>query len=465
MLRDRHEIDKFFLDILALTSELDPVLAHIDVLLDDDELYQRVRGDFARRYPKTLQTGRNSTPVEVVLRVLVVKHLYGWSYAETEKHVRDSLVLRHFCRVYFERVPDEKTLLRWANLLQPETLISLNAHVLQLASRLKITRGRKLRTDGTVVETNIRYPTDNGLLADGVRVLGRTLRRAKTVLGDTTELTQETFRNRSRSARKYARQVANQARRRSETAKAQLTTTYRKLLQVARQSVQQAKIVLEQLQTQKDRAAQRLTATLETFTPRVEQVISQCERRVFAGESVPASEKLVSLFEPHTAIIRRNKVRKPTEFGRKVWLDEVDGGLLSNWRVLAGNPNDVNQWQPALDQHTQQFGCAPEQVSGDRGLYSPGNEAYARALGVARVILPKPGHKSKQRRAHEKQLWFRRGRRYHAGVEGRISVLKRRYRLDRCRNRGEAGFHRWVGLAILAANLNTIGTKLAAKAT
>ncbi len=178
MLRDRHEIDKFFLDILALTSELDPVLAHIDVLLDDDELYQRVRGDFARRYPKTLQTGRNSTPVEVVLRVLVVKHLYGRSYAETEKHVRDSLVLRHFCRVYFERVPDEKTLLRWANLLQPETLISLNAHVLQLASRLKITRGRKLRTDGTVVETNIRYPTDNGLLADGVRVLGRTLRRA-----------------------------------------------------------------------------------------------------------------------------------------------------------------------------------------------------------------------------------------------------------------------------------------------
>ncbi len=100
MLRDRHEIDKFFLDILALTSEMDPVLAHIDVLLDDDELYQRVRGDFARRYPKTLQTGRNSTPVEVVLRVLVVKHLYGRSYAETEKHVRDSLVLRHFCRVY-----------------------------------------------------------------------------------------------------------------------------------------------------------------------------------------------------------------------------------------------------------------------------------------------------------------------------------------------------------------------------
>src|SRR5215211_1908964 len=207
MLQDRYEIDKLFEGILKLTNRMDPILAEVDRLLDDEELYQLIRNDLAKRFPQTEVTGRNSTPVEVSLRMLAVKRLYQLSYEQTENQVRDSLVLRQFCRVYLQDVPDDTTLIRWAGLIQPETLEQFNQRVVQLATQLKVTRGRKLRTDGTVVETNIHPPRDSSLLADSVKVLGRTLRRARQVLGEQAELGQEVFRNRIRSVRRLARQV------------------------------------------------------------------------------------------------------------------------------------------------------------------------------------------------------------------------------------------------------------------
>ncbi len=149
------------------------------MLLDDEVLYHLIRRDFAKRYPQTEVIGRKSTPVEVLLRRLTVKRLYGLSYEQTEDQVRDRLMLRQFCRVYFEDVPDDTTLIRWANLITAETLAAYNQRVTQLATELKVTRGRKLRTDGTVVESNIQAPSDSRLLADSVRVIGRTLQRAK----------------------------------------------------------------------------------------------------------------------------------------------------------------------------------------------------------------------------------------------------------------------------------------------
>jgi len=184
MLRDRYAPQDLFALVPTANLALDPVLARLDTLLDDDELYQRVRADLSKRYPQTATRGRHSTPVEVVLRLLVVKRLYGWSYAEVERIVADSLVLRQFCRVYLQPVPDDTTLLRWANLIGPETVAALNDRAVALAREQRVTRGRKLRIDGTVVETNIRHPTDSKTLGDGVRVLSRLLRRARTVLGE-----------------------------------------------------------------------------------------------------------------------------------------------------------------------------------------------------------------------------------------------------------------------------------------
>jgi IS5 family transposase len=462
MLRDRYKLEPQFMLIMdQLNIKIEPELLEIDRLLEDDELFQLVKGDLAKRHPKTLLTGRNSTPVEAIVRLLAVRRLYGWSYAQTKQFVEDSLVLRWFCRFYFHPLPHQTNINRWALLIQPETLQAFNGRVTELATAAKVTKGRKLRTDGTVVESNIRYPSDSGLLADGVRVLSRTLKRAKEVVVDQAQAQSSLFRDRTRSAKKQARQIAEAASKRTAAAKDKLKRGYQKLVQTTQASLKQAKEVLAALKADPSEQAHRLAESLETFIPRVEQVIQQTVQRVFEEQAVPAREKVVSLFEPHTDIIRRNKAHKPTEFGHKVWFDEVDGGIVSHYRVLVGNPPDEEQWQPSLDQHRQQFGKPPYQASADRGLYSPENEAYANQQGVKRVILPKPGYKSAARRQHEKQAWFKRGRRFHAGVEGRISVLKRKYDLDRCLEHGQDGFDRWVGWGVIAANLMVIGRALA----
>lgn len=456
MLVDKHEADNIFNRIPSIITKMSPELAAIDQVLDDDELFNMIRSDLARRHPKTLTAGRKSTPVEVILRMLAIKHLYNLSYEQTEFQVTDSFILRQFCRVYLQAPPDHSTLCRWANLIQPETLQAFNGRILNLAIDSKLTRGRKLRTDGTVVETTIHHPTDSRLLADSVRVLGRTLTQAKQLLGSRTELTKETFRNRQRSAKRSARKIAELSRR----GQAQLKSHYQRLVQTTRATVRQAQQVLVELESQAGEHGQHLIETLQSFIPRAQQVLDQTVRRVFCGEKVPASDKLVSIFEPHTDIIRRGKLNKETEYGHKLWLAEVEGGFIAQYRVLEGNPADETQWQPVLDNHVRQFGQAPWQASADRGVHSADNEAYAVELGVKRVILPKPGRKSKSRRKHERQRWFWRGRRFHAGVEGRISVIKRKHGLDRCRNHGRDGFQRWVGLGVIANNLTMMARGL-----
>lgn len=456
MLRDRHEPMDLFALVPKLGQELDPILATLDRLLDDDALFARVRSDLARRYPQTLTRGRPATPVEVTLRLLVVKHLYGWSYEETEHFVSDSLVLRQFCRVYLESVPDDTTLIRWAHLIGAQTLGQVNDRVVQLARRLKVTRGRKLRMDSTVVETNIHHPTDSRLLGDGVRVVSRLLRRAKVMIGETAGLGREVFRTRTRSVRRLIQQIHRLARRKGEPAAEAMKQPDGALLRVARASQTQAHKVCAALRERADEQAQQLVARLEHFVPLVERVIRQAQRRVREGQVVPAVEKIVSLFEPHTQIIVRHKAGRPVEFGRKVFLDEVDGGIISRYEILKNLDADHEHVEASLTGHHERFGRAPELLAGDRGCYAPTNEQRAKAAGVKHVVLPKTGRLSPERRAHERQRWFRRGMQFRSGIEGRISVLKRCYGLDRCRNHGEAGFGRWVGWGILTANLATI---------
>jgi IS5 family transposase len=256
--------------------------------------------------------------------MLIVKRLYRWSYEATERFVFDSLLLRQFCRVYWEEVPDDTTLNRWANLIEPRTLEQIHERVVRLAREHKVTRGRKLRVDSAVVETTIHHPTDSSLLADGVRVVSRLLRRAKRVLGAGTDRGGEVFRTRMRSVRRLTQQLHRIARRKGEEAAEELPQAYRRLIQVAKQSCAQALQVGAALKGQTDRAATRLVDQLEEILPLVEQVIHQTERRVFGGEKVPATEEIVSLFEPHTQIIKRQKSGKATEFGRKMWLEEVE---------------------------------------------------------------------------------------------------------------------------------------------
>jgi IS5 family transposase len=237
---------------------------------------------------------------------------------------------------------------------------------------------------------------------------------------------------------------------------------YCQLVQVMTQTLSQIEHVLPKLHQHSARPARLLAATFQHYLPLVRQVLAQTTRRVFEHQSVPAAEKIVSLFEPHSAIIQRGK-RPPheTEFGRKLWYSEVDGGIISEYRILNGNPPDDQHWVPSLKQHLRMFGHPPELAVGDRGVYSVENERMAHTLGVKQVALPQPGAKTPRRQRHEKQKWFRAALRFRTGIEGRISGLKRARHLDRCLNRGEDGLVRWVGWRIITNNLVVIAAKLA----
>jgi IS5 family transposase len=458
MLRDHATAVDLFAMVPALELRFEPELAELDRLLEDDQIFQQIKADLSRRRPHTMETGRPSTPVEVILRLLVVQHLYNWSYAQTEHFVGDSLVLRQFCRLGLDPMPHHTTLMRWANLLQPETMHRLLDRVTQLARSLKVTRGRKLRIDGTVVATTIHYPTDSTLLADGVRVLSRVAQRAVRIL---TGQIRRVGSQRVRQAKQLARRIdATTAVSAPIAVRAERPKLYTRLLAVAHSSVRQAERLRRELSRRSDELTQRMESALERMVPLVQQVIAQTERRVLHGESVPASSKLVSLFEPHTAIVRRGKAHVPAEFGRKIVLDEVDGGLVTRYVVHVGNPPEAPELAHSLAHHQSSFARAPAVLTADRAFSTLDNEQLARDFHIRSVALPRPGPLTPQQHQLQHRAAFRRAYHWRAGIEGRISVLKRRFGLDRCRYHGEAGMERWVGWGVLAHNLRQISRSM-----
>jgi transposase, IS5 family len=455
MLGNRHDRADLSALVPQLGLRFDPQLEQLDRLLDDDQIVEAVRSAMARRHPRTRSRGRPSTPVEVVPRMLVVMRLYGWSYEQAEYFVNDSLVLRQFCRVHLEKVPDDTTLIRWANTIGPEALEVLNDRVVQLARALKVTRGRKLRVDATAVETDIHFPTDGGLVGDGVRVVSRLLRRARAALGQAASGLREAFRSRVRSVRRLSQQLHRVARRKGDQGKEALKAAYGRLVVIGKRAGAQGRRVLEALRGHgDDPGSLRLAERLAEVLPRLKRATRQAERRVLEGDPVPSGEKLVSLFEPHAQVIPRFKAGKPAEFGRKLRLDEVEGGIITGYRVLEkGGGQDQEHLADALAGHREKFGRAPRLLAGDRGMASAENERLASQAGVAHVALPHVGKAPPGRREEERGRRFRQAYRFRAGIEGRIHALKRDYGLRRCRYRGERGFGRWVGWGIVAHNL------------
>jgi IS5 family transposase len=450
-----------FPDIYVDLSDftMDPLLAAMDQVMDDERLLLLAWNDWVRRRPNCLKTGRPSTPVEALLRLQAVRRLYGWAYRSVRSQVKGSLALRQFTRVYGHAVPNHATMNDWERALKPATVRLLNQRVVELAVEHGVTAGQKLRTDGTVVETNIHYPTDSSLLADSVRVLGRMLSTGRDLVGQRPDLPKHLFINHTRSTKRLAREIGRSPGQapKGEKISAKRRKLYQKLLKTTQESVAQARQAIPILQQCGQLAGQALAESLAQYIPLVERIIDQAYRRVVRGQTVPAAEKLVSLFEPHTAIIRRGKpVPHDTEFGRKVWLDEVEGGIISDYRILRGNPPDDQPFKASLAQHQQLFSHPPHIVSTDRGVYSPDNEAAARQAGVKHICMPQPGQRTPQRLEYEQQQWFRLGRRFQAGVEGRISVVKRARQLNRCLDQGEAGFEKWVGWGCIVNNLIAI---------
>ena len=440
-------------------------LRKIDTLLEDEAVIEVVAQALERRWPQSRRRGRLGTPAEVVIRMLILKHLFDWSYDDLEQEVRANLVYRAFTRIDAGEVPDAKTILKIARALGPEVIEQLHRRVVDVATRAGVTHGRRFRIDTTVVETNVHYPTDSTLLQDSVRVLTRTMQRASAVLGDP----EGRVRNRLRSVMRRVLIIGYAAR--SPKTRTTLVQSYRQLMATTRAVVRDAATMVRRLgqhlrtvSPHVQRSLRRAQDQLHRMRPVVQRVLAQTRARIVGGDThVP--DKVLSIFEPHTETIRKGKIATPNEFGKLVTIQESEHQIVTAYEVHTKRPADVTLWTPALDRHQAIFGRGPYLAAADRGFSSAVNEQAAIERGVRRVVLPRQGPKSPARRAYERQRWFRRGQRWRVGSEGRISVLKRRHGLDRCRYHGLDGMNRWVGLGVIANNLVSTATLLSARAT
>ncbi len=427
----------------------EPELGQIDEVLSDEGLIDLVYEALGRRCKKSQVAGRPGTPAEVILRMLVLKHLYDWSFEECERQVRANLVYRQFCRVGCERVPDSKTLIRLAHVLGPEVLKAIVGRLVVIARRRKVVRGLRMRVDTTVVETNIHYPTDSRLLADGVRVITRTAKRLCQQLGEQTL----TIRDRTRAVARRVFALALASRKAmQEKAKARMKKLYGELMGQTRAVIRQAERVVERAKQLRVGESAQLEATVDL----VRSVLAQTKARVFRGDT-HYPNKVLSIFEPHTEAIRKGKAAKPTEFGKLVKIQEAEAQFITDYEVLPTRVPDGEHWGPSLELHKKLFGRPPRLAVADAAFASDANEKKAADIGVRRIALPRRGRLSRQRRDHQRQRWFRCALRWRTGSEGRISALKRRHGLARCRYRGEKGMQRWVGLGVIANNLLALG--------
>jgi transposase, IS5 family len=431
----------------------DPELRRIDKVLEDEALIDQVQEALGRRWPKSRRRGRPGTPAAVVLRLLVLKHLYDWSFAECTREVRGSLIYRAFCRIDCAAVPDDKTLIRLAQALGPEVWKGILARLVEVAQQRRVVRGRKLRVDTTVVETNIHYPTDSSLLGDGVRVITRTLHKIRRVVGKLR------FRDRSRSVERVVFAIVQQSRKLGQEAPEQMQKLYRRLLGTTRTVLREAgrtvvagKRRAKKLAPRLRQRVQGLSQQVKQMRELIEQVLEQTRARVLQGDT-HYPEKLFRLFEPHTEGIRKGKKVKLTEFGKLVKVQEAESQFITDYQVCSERVPDGDLWQSSRERHLELLGRPPHLATADAAFGSARNEKAAQAAGVKRVALPAHGRLSAKRRAHQKQRWFRRARRWRTGCEGRISALKRRHGLSRCRYHGVEGMERWVALGVIANNL------------
>jgi IS5 family transposase len=270
-------------------------------------------------------------------------------------------------------------------------------------------------------------------------------------------------RDRMRTVRRKVVAIAIAARQKGAAGEEKRRRIYKGLLSVTRKIVNQAKRVIgevDQLGRRKKKQLSGCRQQMATMVDRVNQVVKQTRARVFDGNT-KFEEKLVSVFEPQTEIIRKGKASKPTEFGKLVKVQEAENQIITHFEVYDERPSDSALLVDSVEMHQQQTGSLPRIVAADAGFYSQANEKRLEEMGVKNVSVPNRSTRSEQRRQHQKKRSFKEGQRWRTGCEGRISVLKRRHGLNRCRYRGQNGMRRWVGMGVLADNLINMGLCLA----
>jgi len=401
-------------------------------------------------------TGREGMTAEQVLRCAILKQYRQLTYEELAFHLEDSSSFRGFSRLEMGQYPGKSILQQNIKALREETWEALHREIIGYAKQEKIESGRKVRIDATAVETDIHHPTDSTLLADGIRIITRWLAEGK----ELTPAPRYQFSDHRRVVKKRVLTILN-------TRKEQVRrSAYQDLLLYAGKVRDYAVAAIPEL------SAHQALVMDELFAGRVlaeklaravgilDKVIDQTDRRVFKGEQVAASEKVVSFFEDHTDIIV--KKRRETEFGHKIFLTGGSSTLILDCLIVRGNPADTEQYAPLLQRQQALYGRMPRQVSVDGGFASQDNLAFAKEHEIKDAVFAKKRGLSVLDMA--KSAWvYKKLRNFRAGIEAGISTLKRAFGLDRCTWKGWTGFGRYVWSSIVSYNLLVLArTKLAA---
>jgi transposase, IS5 family len=440
--------------------ELPADLAELDGLLSDPGLLAPIVEHWRREVVETkravLTDGRPTIAMETYIRLMVLKQRYRWGYRSLVAEVSDSIHLRRFCRISLsERVPDESTVRKLTRRIGADTVNELTRVLIVQATRSRRFRARAVRIDSTVIEADVKYPTDSDLAAHGVRALAREGRKLAALVKER----KRRVRDRSRAMGRTLRAVTRTIRRRSGEAKAEVLRLTEQTGKLLERSVSETRrlavIARRRARGRGAKAKLKAAARMEELADRCEKVARQIRQRV-AGE--PIKDRLVSLADPDARPIRKGKLGKPNEFGYVTQLAEVTEntkrgarGLIVPSATAIGNPSE-DTLLPHTVAELKRLGISPREVALDGGFnVGPTREALE-DLAPERVFISgrqQPGSKHTQRRMQ----------RYRTGAEGRISHLKRRYGMDRSRLKGDEGEQIWTGWAILAYNADTLAIR------
>ncbi len=411
----------------------------------------------AARDSQKATAGAGGLSAEQVLRILLVKQMNGFSFRVLAFHLADSSSYRTFCRLGIaDKLPTKSALNANLKALRPATLETINRVVLSMAQQEQVEAGRTVRVDCTVVDSNIHDPSDSELLWDSVRVITRLMGRARNLLGPS----KVEFGNRTRRAKRRRQEIAH-----AKSAQNRLPA-YRDLLVVSEEVCTSGLRVRDLLRVEKNLedlrptqalAAKRISQSLDRFLGLARRVIAQSRRRVVEGESVPAEEKIVSIFEEHTDIVRKD--RRETLYGHKICLTGGASSMILDCTVLRGNPADSTLAQIMVDRQTEIFTRPPRQIVYDGGFSSKQNLQDIKAKGVEDVAFSKG--RGLEVSAMVKSAWvYKRLRDFRAGIEGNISFLKRIFGLDCCTWRSWPSFQSYVWGSILTFNLLVLARHL-----
>ena len=414
-------------------------LAEIDRLLDDRRLFVPFQAFFDPT------EGRPSIPIETYLRLMFLKYRYGLGYGRLCSEVADSISWRRFCRIGLETsVPDESTIRKLTRRCGPELIEALNRQLLAAADERGEVDSERVRADTTVVEADIKYPTDSGLLTAATCRIASRLRRLHAAG------VKVSFVDRTSAARAHQHSIGVWLRRRSDEARDEVLQITGQLADLAAAAVTEATKALRY--KARRRRVRRMLADLAVLVERTERIIAQARARV-GGEQPAGATRLVSLHEPDARPIRKGRLGKPVEFGYKAQVVDNPDGLILDHSVHIGNPSDTELLRPAIARIATHLGAAPSLVTADRGYWDSSIENDLTAIGVTAVVIPRTGKASAARARIEHADDFVDAVKWRTGCEGRVSHLKRDWAWRRTRLRGHAGARTWCAHGVFAHNV------------